>query len=227
MITNQKLDRMAFLAFCNAIRLHEDAIELYKIKSYSSAFFLSVLSQEEIGKMHLINDYTWQRGTSDDPKAYAKGVEKMFVEAIFLHKLKQAHFLLNSPIENNYSARGRRIMEEAWKGVLDGEKQNAVYVGFGRKNGKIDTSGPIKHPWQVTEKEAETQITKMNDYLLVFGLGLRYTNFVFENEDIEYMWKGKKFLRKISSLWKSYSRSAKKQIKTYQKLLKENIVNVS
>lgn len=44
-INLKKLDRMELLAFQNGLRLHRDAILLYKEKRYPSAFYLSVLSQ--------------------------------------------------------------------------------------------------------------------------------------------------------------------------------------
>lgn len=52
-----KVAKMAAFAFQNGIRLHKDAILLYKNKSYPSAIQISILSQEEIGKAFLLEDY--------------------------------------------------------------------------------------------------------------------------------------------------------------------------
>lgn len=52
--TVRKFDRMAGLAFENAIRLHIDAMILFRERSYPTAFALSILAMEELAKADLI-----------------------------------------------------------------------------------------------------------------------------------------------------------------------------
>ncbi len=215
---------IAFLAFQNAGRLHADAVALYDEGRYPSAFFLSILSQEEIGKMHIVNDYLWNFDTAE-PSVEDEGIERMYIDAIFLHKTKQAHFHRNSPLANSLSARGMKIWKEIEDGVLEGKKQNAAYVGFGRKNRGIDVKGPVRHPWQISKETAKAQITKISDYFLVYGLGVRYTTWSIDNEDVERIWKHRQFLKTLSDLWPHRSRSASMQIRRFQSLLKETIVS--
>ncbi|MBI2410173.1 AbiV family abortive infection protein [Candidatus Kaiserbacteria bacterium] len=59
MLNLEKIDWLALAALDNAIRLHKDAISLYRDQRYPSSFLLSVLSQEEIGKAHMASDFVW------------------------------------------------------------------------------------------------------------------------------------------------------------------------
>lgn len=56
-INLRKIDKMAGLSFENGLRLHFDSIVLFNSKSSPSAFFLSVLAIEEIGKSFLLTDF--------------------------------------------------------------------------------------------------------------------------------------------------------------------------
>ena len=53
----RKIDRMAVLAFKNSLRLHEDAIILFNKHRFPSAYTLSVLSLEELGKYFSLEDF--------------------------------------------------------------------------------------------------------------------------------------------------------------------------
>ena len=55
-IGNKKLEKIGELSFHNAIRLHKDSVYLYKKKSFASAYFLSVLAIEEVGRVHMVED---------------------------------------------------------------------------------------------------------------------------------------------------------------------------
>ena len=55
----RKIDRMGVFAFENAIRLHEDSVCLFANDRLPSAFALSVLSLEELGKYFMLEDFVW------------------------------------------------------------------------------------------------------------------------------------------------------------------------
>ncbi len=244
LLNPSRLDWIAFLACQNAVRLHRDAIALYKEGRYPSAFFLSILSQEELGKMHMINDHSWHLGEwlndlleiKDQAKRAAmdKENEKYQSEVFsssYLHPLKQGYFAHNSPVEDfvwlRKALKHGEPRQDVWQGVLDAKKQTAAYVGFPKKKRGVDFSAGLKHPWQIKKRDAQRQITRVNDYLLVFGLGLRYTCYVFENEDIINYLKNKRFLKNIGLTWQHRSRSAFKQIESLQVVLKDKIVRTT
>lgn len=59
----KKLEKMEELTFKNALRLHFDSITMYKNRSYPTAYFLSILALEELGKASLLDDFVWQSRT--------------------------------------------------------------------------------------------------------------------------------------------------------------------
>ena len=131
-ISLNKLDKMAGLSFENGLRLHFDSILLFESKSYPSAYFLSVLAMEEIGKAFLIEDFLWHSlcgGRMESER------EEKFLELIYFHTAKQSSFAQNfdSPIATN------RFFKSLYKGELEILKQNSVYVGLVR-NKKEDQS---------------------------------------------------------------------------------------
>ena len=100
-----KIDRMACLAFQNAMRLHKDSVLLFKNRRYPSAFFLSVVALEELGKMYLLEDFLWHsrmdgrfNDMADDESREELGedLEASFIEDIYYHPPKQKWFLNNA-----------------------------------------------------------------------------------------------------------------------------------
>lgn len=222
MISLRKVENIAYLAFQNALRLHSDAIALYKDRRYPSAFFLSVLSQEEIGKMHLANDFVfYNRGLDRD-----EALEEEWLGLLYKHPHKQHSFWRNSPLGPLASKRGRDMMQEVFDGALEGKKQSAVYVGLGRKGKKLDLKGRIKNPFQVTKKAAYSQITNINDYLLFIGLGARTGHWTQDIEDIERQIKSKSFITSISEGWPARSPSTLKRIRELKKHFGDKIIPV-
>ena len=71
---------MARLSFENALRLHRDSILLYNNKSFISAYLLSVLAQEEIGKAFLLEEHIFQ--TSINQLGVNKETEDIMAKAL-------------------------------------------------------------------------------------------------------------------------------------------------
>jgi AbiV family abortive infection protein len=107
----RKIERMAVLAFRNALRLHSDAIRLYSHRSYPSAYALSVISVEEIGKFFLLEHVVWNttingRGTPDDEHAW--------LSLMLDHRVKQSQFARNAEV----FVCGTRLVRSMWSGAL-------------------------------------------------------------------------------------------------------------
>ncbi len=148
-INYHKFDRMAELTFCNALRLHFDAVALFCNKSYPSAYFLSILSQEEFGKVFMIDDMTWH--------ARIEGSE-LFLNEIYKHKAKQQWFVGHDPMFRF----ARRFLDEVSSGKLDLLKQDSVYVGLKGKSVK----GRITSPSGISERKARKHILIVSKVLL-------------------------------------------------------------
>ena len=219
MIKLNKLRKIAYISFQNSLRLHNDAIALYRDGRYPSSFYLSILAQEEIGKMHIINDYLWNADINGIPADF----EEEWLGLVYKHPYKQHSFLKNSPL-TNWSPKGLEAMEKVFKGSTEVNKQGSVYVGLLRNKGKIDAKGKVKHPFQITKALAKKQITEINDYLLVVSIGVRFTQYSLGNEEIENEIRNKKFIKDIFRNSIDISPSAIKMIKRFQKFFKEEII---
>ncbi len=216
----KKLNKLTILSLENALRLHEDAIYLYKKSRYPSAFLLSVLAQEEIGKMYGISDYVWSSLVNDHKwMLHESEVYKFFKKALFNHKSKQQLFIRSS-ISLDIDAFEKDK-------DLETRKQNAIYVGI--KNGKYSNEnlkGKINIPSKINKNRVEKQITKINDTFLSLGMGIRIGALGFEIEEIEKILKHKKILKKIFSNWQYMSGDTKKLLKGFQNSSNEKIFNI-
>ena len=148
-----KIDKMVGLTFKNCIRLHLDSILLFKHKSYPSAFFLSVLSLEELGKMFLLTDFLWHSRTQgrfnliydkELKKKCGGDLEEYALRSMYSHSIKQWNVVRNLD--------GPRPTTKFFKSLCDKKmellKQNSIYVGLVKKRGKVDLKSKIKNPFR-------------------------------------------------------------------------------
>ncbi len=219
MLNLNKLDRMAYLSLENALRLHEDAILLFNNGRYASAFAISIISQEEIGKMHIINNFVWH--SRIDGRMIE--MEDDWLKLLYKHPHKQSTFITHSPVSNYSSKNFYKFQEEISNGKLESQKHNALYVGFERPKGKIKSEGKIKHPFSVTERTAKDQIGKINDYLLVMGIGVIHTYYSLDEAPVESLFT-RKLIKSLAKKWPYRSREAEKSIHRMQEASKEKII---
>ncbi len=210
-VSLDKLVKMEELAFKNALRLHFDSILLFKNKSYPSAFFLSILAQEEFGKVRLLNDFIFHStvdGRMDDTLEYD------WLKEIYDHKSKQKFFtseagsLLPASLPKSF-------LRNVFDGKLDILKQNSVYVGLERKKGKVNLKSKIISPFRIRSEKAQRQITIVNDYLVNLISGVIKGVYVWDTENVEKL-LNKKLLSKLTKAWKFKSREAKSQFRRLQ-----------
>jgi len=214
-INLKKLEKMEEMSFKNALRLHFDSTLLFKEKSYPSAFFLSILSQEEIGKVYLLNNFVYDFG---QVKFSKKEAEKWF-ELLYKHPVKQAEFFKNSIFTRHIYSPNFKFLTRVFSGELDVLKQNSVYVGLGRKKGKINIMGKIKSPFKINKTKAKKQITMINDYLIDLIIGVRYQYYIWDNENVSKL-LNKRLFNKLDSFWEHKSKKAEQRIKNVKKQLK-------
>lgn len=209
LVRKNKLYRMEALAFRNGLRLHFDAINLFFLKSYPSAYFLSILSLEEFGKAEALSHFLfyWAESPLSD-----KDVQEWFAE-LYKHPFKQHAFY-----------RGRlplfsiKRLDNALKkvGMLELLKQNSVYVGLPKQKKVVNLKGKINNPFKVNKLKAEQQITIINDYLVELALGQIHKHEGVDNPVIENI-LNRTFLTKLESKWEKKSWDLKLKIKRIEK----------
>jgi AbiV family abortive infection protein len=124
---------------------------MFKMKSYPTAFQLSVLAQEEFGKILIIEDVVWNRRFN---KMSDKWTQRWFGLTVN-HKIKQVKMLRDSKF---LESRAMKLMDNIMKGGLEKEKQAATYAGL--KDNKI--GGRLINPFKISRTKAFTQINKLN-----------------------------------------------------------------
>lgn len=162
----RKLENLALLSFKNALRLHNDSLVLFKEKSFSSAYFISVLALEELGKVNLLNsDHIWEALNYGGRDAVLSSLK-----ITYDHKVKQkAAFEWTSFYKKNKD-RGNFEEIKKLKSVLEGkfdiEKQKSMYAGFEKINGKIDLFARIHNPMKMGKDKIEKQLALVHEILL-------------------------------------------------------------
>jgi len=209
-INLRKVEKMAFLAFKNALRLHQDAILLFRNKRFPSAYALSVLSMEEIGKYHLLEDFVWH---SRVDHRYTPEQEQEIISMIYNHRYKQNKF---SHHAEPYPFK-RKIIKEISTGISDKNKQNSIYIGLPRKRRKINLKGQISIPLKrINQRKTEQQITLINDYLVSLTLGVLKGVYVVDIWELQEFFSHD-FIDHLLELWPEMSRQAKKDFTTFSK----------
>jgi len=198
-----KIDWLSLAAFNNAVRLHGDALALYKQGRYPSSFQLSVLSQEEIGKAHIASKFVYtSKSMMADGHKFTPQEEKDFLELMYKHPIKQGYFLSTSSPGMNmlFRSKGRKIYKSVFEGKTEVEKQNATYVSLQKKNKKLNVNGRVLQP-NVSRSKAEQQITIVNDYLIEACIGHIFASQDFEISNIKRV-LNRRLLKELKRDWR-------------------------
>ena len=201
----KKIERMAVSSFQNALRLHEDAIMLFKKKRYPSAYNLSVHSLEEIGKYYWLDDFVYH--SRIDGRMTIQE-EEIFIGSIYHHRAKQNMFsYANTPTDV-----AKDILKLIHSGKLEKQKQESMYVGLPKIKNKIDLFGKISLPTKkITESHAFKQITFINDYIICSIAGLINGTYYEDIEEVENI-LNYNLMNRLLKIWHHMSNNAKKDI---------------
>ncbi len=189
-----KMERMAVLAFKNALRLHFDSILLYKKGSAPSAYHMSILALEELGKYEILDDFIYH---SRIDGRFTPDQELEIIKSIYNHRVKQNCFV---GFHIDYEYYSSKMIQEIFKGKMEMSKQNAAYVGLPRKNSMINLHGKIQSPFKIKSKVAEKQITLVNDTLLLLTLGFLKGTYAIDILDLE-KYLTMRLLNKLKRSW--------------------------
>src|SRR5450759_439444 len=164
-----KLPRLATASFQNAVRLHEDAILLFKKDRIPSALHTSILSIEEIGK-YCIYEHIWFHGRIE-PDSFTIEQLQESILASYSHTIKQRWFINENRDDERFISKPLiRILKD---GNLERIKQQATYVGLPRKGKNINFKKRMTSPFRISKKTTEKLITLVNDYIVVMAVGIR------------------------------------------------------
>jgi AbiV family abortive infection protein len=202
-----KISKVVELAFENALRLHFDSILLFENESYPSAYFLSILALEELGKVTLLDYFVWHSRISG--RRSSKD-EQDYIDSIFRHQLKQKVFANQA----EYFV-PKNMLDNFRSGNIEIMKQNAVYVGLERKNREANLKGKVITPYNVSMKKARQQITVVNDFLIDLTLGTIKEIYKIDTEGVEMM-LNEELLSELTEQWKFRGRRASSRIKQLQ-----------
>lgn len=211
MISFQKLKKMEFLSFRNGLRLHFDAILLYRNKSYSSSCQQSVIAMEEFGRAFFIMDmtfYGWYKGLPE------KEMVEMF-NLLYSHPYKQKAFY-RWTTDPPLTIRSRKM----WRDMefLEQIKQRATYVGLKRVGRSVDYKGRVYYPSKLDRRRAHSTITYMNSALLEILLGKIYGSYSFDDNNLDRL-ISRGLYKKLRLSWKYISRWNRKRILDLEHLL--------
>lgn len=171
MASVSKFDELAGYALENGIRLHIDSIEAYNRQSYATAYQLSIIASEEIGKAFMIEDYvfnSWANGWSDKDPLTKKYLTDIFSSHASKQRMFAYHvnsFLQRHPLMRNSSS----LIKPLYIGKGEEDKQKSTFVGLTKKGKKVDINGKMVIPRLFAQPEkSKKQITLNSDFLKVY-----------------------------------------------------------
>ena len=206
-----KLPRLAVASFKNAIRLHEDAILLFKENRIPSALHTTILSIEELGK-YAIYEHIWYHSRVDP---YLQDIEELQKEMLYSysHSRKQKWFI--SDWDEPYFS--KPLLQMLRHGDLETIKQRATYVGIPRKGKNIDFKKRMTSPFRASKKIAEKLVTLVNDYIVVMAIGIRKSAYMLDIDEIDDWLAQKEVEDHFVNLWPKMQPSAKRFVDRMRK----------
>ena len=208
----EKLIKISRASFLNGIRIHFDSICLFNNSSYPSAFYLSVLAKEEIGKSMAFSGEAWiyRRKLGYKAKDVIKNYKGWYLDRICNHKNKQAEF-----VESTWKNHTRKI-EKIFLGEYENAKWKSIFVDLNKNRRMVLPLSKIK------ENKSKEQITILNDYLLnlCYFVKLdradRFTDFSI---NIVEKLLDNELLEKLEKNWNFKSKMCEKLIREWVRIL--------
>jgi len=206
----RKIQRIANASFKNAVRLHEDAVLLFKNDRIPSALQMSALSMEEIGKYFMYEDVWWHNRTEG-----TWSIEDMqqFLRAAYAHASKQAWFA--SHVDSPFAS--KPLLRILQTGKLENIKQRATYVGMPRKGKDINFDKRLTSPRQTSRRRAEGFITMVNDYIIDLAVGVRKGYYTLDISEIDDWLAEPETERHFLGLWPLMGKATKKRLEVMRK----------
>lgn len=211
------LSEMTVLSFRNAIQLHLDSWLLYKNKSYSTAYYISVMAMEEFGKMKKLNIQTFYTGICDNVGFTDKEFEDSF-EEIRSHPFKQQNAIVDHVKfdENSGKITAPKQYEHILEDSYNKAKENSIYVGIKKsKRGRES----IINPLNVTKETALKQIAIVQEIILEDILMVKKLEHYYDTMELTYYLckHGMRIYKKLRNLKIPISKEAEKHFRELEK----------
>jgi AbiV family abortive infection protein len=208
----RKIQRIATAAFENAVRLHEDAILLFKKERIPSALLMSALSIEEIGKYFMFEDVWWHNRAGG---IWSTQDMQQFLRGVYSHTSKQSWFA--GQVHYGPFSVSKPLLRILETGELENIKQKSTYVGMPRKGKNIDFDKRLTSPKQTSRRRAEDFITMVNDYIIELAVGTRKGFYSLDIPEI-YDWLSEpETERHFLEIWPLMRQAPKKRLEDMRK----------
>jgi AbiV family abortive infection protein len=204
-INLKKIDKLIYLSYLNSVHLHKTSLELFNNENYGLAYYLSVISLEEMGKAFMLSDFLWDsrvngRYNDFEDKKITKQLktsdyEESLLKDIFSsHKRKQNVFVQNGHsdfytfLANQRSKKKvkiSRIVQDAISGKLDEKKLNSIYVGLPKIKGHIYKQGKTINPLSWPMNETLVLVKRVHNEILSTSLRMYIEESYLESENLE------------------------------------------
>jgi len=151
-LSRRKVNALQYACLQNALRLHFDSVLLAKVRSFGSAFAISVIASEELGKAFGFAEMAFQAGFNKG-QFYAE--DSKFVRALLSdHKVKQGWF-----VSTLFGIVGPKDVLRRYQ-TIQSAKNDAMYVGVRKGNQQI------VRPFLVSASKAKQQLWTVNTALM-------------------------------------------------------------
>jgi len=204
---------MAVLSFQNAVKLHNDSWILYRNKSYSTAYYISVVALEEFGKMQLLNDHAFYGQLLTNTNTYDPKFENEF-NNINSHIFKQQNAI------NDFIYHSSKETEIRYKHILDKQynktKEDSIYVGARKSNrGNIRICSPLN----ITKQQALYHVSLVQELLLDAIVNVKKIGYYYDTTELTYYIckHGTAIYRKLKNLKIPISKEMKQYFNAVEK----------
>jgi len=204
-INLNKIDKLIYLSYLNSIHLHQTSLELFDNENYGLAYYLSVISLEEMGKAFMLSDFLWDsrvdgRYNAFEDKEITKQLktsdyEEYLLREIFSkHRSKQSAFIQNGHSDfytflanqrSEKKVRISRIVQDTISGKLEEKKLNSIYVGLPKIEGHIYKQGKTINPLSWPMNETLVLIKRVHNEILYTSLRMYIEESYLESENLE------------------------------------------
>jgi AbiV family abortive infection protein len=179
-ISFRKLAALELECYRNGLQLHFDSILLMKARSYSSAFAISVIASEELGKGFGFAEMSFQAGFN---KTFDAHDEMFWNKLLSDHKLKQGWFV------SELFGRDRMSVLKRYT-TIQVDKNNALYVGVRKGNHHI------VRPFLIPASKARKQIGTVNEGLISLAEA-RLRDLDFDEDNLDLVFRRRRLLNRL------------------------------
>jgi AbiV family abortive infection protein len=208
----QKVRRVAYLSFENAVRLHEDAVLLFEERRFPSAQLLSALSIEEIGKYFIHDDVLFHNTTGSEWTT--EEIEQFLRGHSYSHPRKHLWFVYQGGIIPPEWPKALIALLET--GQLEAIKQRITHVGFPKTKKGIDFSGRVSAA-RCSERAVMRWITLVNDFFIESAVGTRKGFRGFDIPEIDAWLVENECEKHFVNIWPHMRRSTRRTVEAWRK----------